>query len=208
MCPVTHNSANEEKVNEILLAAQKRFGVYGFGKTAMHEIADDLGISKALLYYYYPDKEELFKAVFRKEQHEYIDQLNSITALSNDLNTLLQRFLEVRMNNFRKFINLGRASLDDLKGIKMIIKDLWADFRQQEQERITQIFRIGLRGQQHLDMELDEIAGLYTDGIRGLSHIYIKSKEISLLDDQDYHIILKRVSTFTAIFIKGILNRE
>ncbi|HEY4784669.1 MAG TPA: helix-turn-helix domain-containing protein, partial [Bacteroidales bacterium] len=62
MVYVTHSGENAEKLEVILKAAQKRFGLYGLEKTTMKEIASDMGMSKAALYYYFPDKEGLFKA--------------------------------------------------------------------------------------------------------------------------------------------------
>ena len=41
---------------KILDAADKRFRLYGFKKTAMAEIADDMGMSTANLYRYFPHK--------------------------------------------------------------------------------------------------------------------------------------------------------
>ena len=59
------------KTDLIIEAAQKRFGLYGVEKTSMREIANDLKLSKASLYYYFPDKESLYKAVVEKEQKEF-----------------------------------------------------------------------------------------------------------------------------------------
>ncbi len=64
---------NKEQL--ILEAAQKRFGMYGIEKTSMREIADDLKLSKASLYYYFPDKESLYRAVIEKEQGEFIERI-------------------------------------------------------------------------------------------------------------------------------------
>ena len=52
-----------EKLSKVLDAAQKRFARFGLSKTTMNDIADDLGVSKASLYYYFPDKESIFKKV-------------------------------------------------------------------------------------------------------------------------------------------------
>jgi AcrR family transcriptional regulator len=49
----------ETKKTQILDAAYKRFSHYGYSKTTMKEIASDLSMSKALLYYYFPDKSQL-----------------------------------------------------------------------------------------------------------------------------------------------------
>ena len=46
-----------KKLKLIIEASQKRFGIFGVEKTSMREIADDLKLSKASLYYYFPDKE-------------------------------------------------------------------------------------------------------------------------------------------------------
>ena len=53
----------ENKAEAIIAAAQKRFALFGIEKTPMREIARDLRISKAALYYYFPDKESLYKSV-------------------------------------------------------------------------------------------------------------------------------------------------
>lgn len=50
---------SETKKEQIIEAALKRFSHFGFQKTSMNEIADDLRITKANLYYYYADKSAL-----------------------------------------------------------------------------------------------------------------------------------------------------
>ncbi|HBI89157.1 MAG TPA: TetR/AcrR family transcriptional regulator, partial [Sphingobacterium sp.] len=47
---------------KILEAATRRFAHFGMAKTTMSEIAKDLNFSKALLYYYFPDKNSLYSA--------------------------------------------------------------------------------------------------------------------------------------------------
>ena len=68
MVQIVHSGDNSDKISNILSAAQKRFGLYGLEKTTMKEIASDLGVSKASLYYYFPDKESLLKAVVELNQ--------------------------------------------------------------------------------------------------------------------------------------------
>src|ERR1700750_1001215 len=65
------------KRDKILEAAYQRFLHYGYAKTTMNEIAGDLSLSKALLYYYFPDKSQLYIAVMRKLAGEYIQNLEN-----------------------------------------------------------------------------------------------------------------------------------
>jgi len=61
------------KKDKILEAAYNRFLHYGYSKTTMNEIAGDLSMSKALLYYYFPDKSQLYIDVMRKVGNEYLE---------------------------------------------------------------------------------------------------------------------------------------
>ncbi len=54
-------SSTEEK---ILVAAKKVFHRKGFEGARMQEIADEAGINKSLLHYYFRNKDKLFQAVF------------------------------------------------------------------------------------------------------------------------------------------------
>lgn len=56
------DSNTEEK---IVLAAEKVFIENGMAGARMQQIADEAGINKALLHYYYRSKEKLFSIVFR-----------------------------------------------------------------------------------------------------------------------------------------------
>jgi len=72
MVRLIHDGAGITQLDRILSVAQTRFGLYGFEKTTMREIAEELNVSKGSLYYYFPDKENLYKAVVEKEQEEFL----------------------------------------------------------------------------------------------------------------------------------------
>jgi TetR/AcrR family transcriptional regulator len=72
---VTAHSSTEEK---ILDAAKTVFHRKGFDGTRMQEIADEAGINKSLLHYYYRSKENLFDAVFKDAFNELFKKIFSI----------------------------------------------------------------------------------------------------------------------------------
>lgn len=51
----------------ILVVAHKHFSVYGLAGARMQAIADEAGVNKALLHYYFTNKQKLFHAVFKKD---------------------------------------------------------------------------------------------------------------------------------------------
>lgn len=62
----------------ILLAAQKVFTTKGMAGARMQDIADEAGINKALLHYYFRDKDKLFETVFLEEAQKFFPKINAI----------------------------------------------------------------------------------------------------------------------------------
>lgn len=63
---------------KILAAAKKIFLVKGMSGARMQDIADEAGINKALLHYYFKNKEKLFEVIFLEEAKKFFPKINSI----------------------------------------------------------------------------------------------------------------------------------
>lgn len=59
------NRASREKLELLFEAATRRFGEYGYSESTVESIAEEAGVSKGTLYYYFDSKEELFLQLFR-----------------------------------------------------------------------------------------------------------------------------------------------
>src|SRR6185437_9744778 len=113
-----HPSLDNAKLNLILDAAQKRFAYYGWAKTTMTEIASDVSLSKASLYYYFADKDALFKAVVKREQELFILDIKKMIKAKNTARHKLNKYVQNRHQYFLKtFTSIGnlKASLDTIK---------------------------------------------------------------------------------------------
>jgi len=67
----------------ILEAAEKRFSEYGYNKTTMAEIAEDVGMSAANLYRYYKNKEDIAAACTKCHLNEKAEVLKEIVRNKN-----------------------------------------------------------------------------------------------------------------------------
>jgi len=111
-----HQDIKKEKILE---AAYRRFLHYGYSKTTMNEISGDISISKALLYYYFPDKSQLYIAVMRKLADDYLitleDKINTFSNLKEafifQINT--QHEFILKNYNFFDFFRLNEQNLPD-----------------------------------------------------------------------------------------------
>ncbi|MFH1160806.1 MAG: TetR/AcrR family transcriptional regulator [bacterium] len=87
---VNFQQGTEEK---ILGAAKKVFHRKGFEGARMQEIADEAGINKALLHYYFRSKERLFEAVFEEAFSALMSQAKSIFFSNKPIAEKIQEFL-------------------------------------------------------------------------------------------------------------------
>ncbi|MDX1909669.1 MAG: helix-turn-helix domain-containing protein [Bacteroidia bacterium] len=67
-----HDSATEIR---ILDAARKVFYQKGFGGARMDEIAQEAGINKALLHYYFRSKQQLFEHIFNEAYDRFLPEM-------------------------------------------------------------------------------------------------------------------------------------
>jgi len=69
--------ANERK-QQIISAAVKRFARHGLGKTTLEEIARDIRIGKSTIYHYFESKDELFFESLKWETDQFIEDIKAI----------------------------------------------------------------------------------------------------------------------------------
>jgi AcrR family transcriptional regulator len=84
----------------ILNAAKKVFQTKGMDGTRMQEIADSAGINKAMLHYYFRNKQLLFEAVFKNAFLLLAPQLSTVLNDDSSIETKIKNFT----SNYISFI--------------------------------------------------------------------------------------------------------
>jgi AcrR family transcriptional regulator len=196
------DKSNKEQL--IIETAQKRFGLYGVEKTSMQEIADDLNLSKASLYYYFPDKESLYKAVVEKEQNEFITRLTERIVSINEPDLLLREYVNTRLSYFRSLLNLSRLRLEAYSDLKPVFRETMILFKEKEKEIIIKIFKDGIKKEIFFIEEPDKTASLFLDLLKGLRISVVNNKKTLFIEQEEYDKLLYNTIAFTDIFIKGL----
>jgi AcrR family transcriptional regulator len=84
------DATTEEKIME---AARKVFVRQGMAGARMQEIADEAGINKAMLHYYFRSKEMLFEMIFRQSAQKLFPKLNIIFESDMPLFQKIEKFV-------------------------------------------------------------------------------------------------------------------
>lgn len=72
------NKRDDTTEEKIFAAARRVFVAQGMAGARMQDIANEAGMNKALLHYYFRDKEQLFEMVFSKEAAKFFPKINLI----------------------------------------------------------------------------------------------------------------------------------
>lgn len=199
----------EERKEEIIEVALKRFAHYGFSKTTMNEIADDLRITKANLYYYYPDKSALITdviwyvadSVFTKEEE-------IITSYKKGFLGTLFELLELRACYLKQYYMLHiNESLEWIKGVK--ITDVLADLNARDIAAIKDFFITAVeRGDLELE-NVDEACIAYQEITKGLSIMHNVHDVITGIPNSDNvdKILESQKRATKLIFETRIINK-
>ncbi len=138
-------SSGSEKEIAIINAARERFAHYGFSKVTMDEIASDVEMGKASLYYYFPTKESLFEKVIKQEQDVLASEIESIIKSNKSPEKMLTEYVEFRLNFFQKLVNLGTLHVHSVTDPKSIYEKLFKEFESKELKYIHAIYELGVK---------------------------------------------------------------
>jgi TetR/AcrR family transcriptional regulator len=106
----------EKPTEELILdAAMKVFTRKGFSAARMEEIAKEAGINRALLHYYYRDKQTMFNLIFESRFKEFFKGLFVIFESDNiSLFDKIRRMVDHEINTLTKHPDLARFIITEI----------------------------------------------------------------------------------------------
>ena len=196
--------AVKTKEQLIIEAARSRFAHYGYSKVTMEEIAADVELGKASLYYYFPTKEELFRAVISLEQDELKAKIEHLLQKSGPATRKLREYVALRMQFFQDLINLGTLSLHSYMNTKSVFKKLFVDFEKVELALIKKIIDEGIQSKEFVSFVTDDTSEVFLHILQGLRCRILRQAKGPVLDKKTQNNLQKEMNVATDIFIKGI----
>jgi len=99
---------------KILLAAQKEFAARGFSGARMETIARSAAINKAMLFYYFSSKENLYRTVLFGVFNEIFGEIGSFISQPLTPDLFLEKFPEIYIRFVARHPDLLRIMVFDL----------------------------------------------------------------------------------------------
>lgn len=196
---------NQDKKREMILeAALKRFAHFGLNKTTMTEIAQDLSISKALLYYYFPDKIQLYAAVMQSLIQTMGAVIRQEVAAADTSLEALYIYLEKRQQFVKTHYNLLSES-HKTPEMPAPVLQMFQNAVDVEKAFLVEVFTKAEQKkeiQKSSDKQL--LAEIFQNAVTGIRlHVRLPHK-FMLPDKEQFDEILEKEKTLARIFLKGL----
>lgn len=121
---------NNERKNQLIKAASKRFSKLGYYKTTLEEVARDIRIGKATIYHYFQSKDELYNAVLEWESNYIIERIKDI--FNDETIEIPDRFV--------KYFELKQSIIIENKIISLLfIRKISSELNEKETEILEKL---------------------------------------------------------------------
>lgn len=195
----------DKKRTQILEAATRRFAHFGLAKTTMSEIAQDLSFSKALLYYYFPDKTALYAAVLEHVMAASFAELEKELDSIADCQKAMMFILDKRIAFVTKYYNLLEHSLSAVQQMPDEMAHVMEESKDKEVALIRGILQKGVESGQLFIEDVQETAEIILFALVGMRFSILKDLKGMLFPRKDeFDRILQLQKKMATIFLKGL----
>jgi TetR/AcrR family transcriptional regulator len=126
----------------ILDAAESEFAIHGLAGARTETIAEHTGTSKAMIYYYFPSKEELYRAVLERALLKFSYQSQALQLEKLDPSVALEVLLERILTDMSE--NTKMASIFSLEAIQNQGKYYPKDTSERLYGQLIQVLQLGI----------------------------------------------------------------
>jgi len=196
---------NQDKKRLLIInAALKRFAHYGLAKTTMTEIAKDIAFSKALLYYYFPDKLSLYVSVIEHLMHsiskDLLKSVEKTTTCSDGVLMLLQK----RQGYIQKYYNLLEYAKTVGPELPEDLSEKFNRARAFELKIIASLFAKGITNGEFSIDDPELTTEIFIEALAGI-HFNILNKDRSMFPGKEqFKQIFIKEKKFADIFLGGL----
>ncbi|MGM0497209.1 MAG: TetR/AcrR family transcriptional regulator [Bacteroidota bacterium] len=198
------NTDKQENIKDhIITIATQIFSKFGFRKTTINDIADEMGKGKSSIYYYFKSKEEIYKEVIQREAELFKNEVyENVINTSQNPKDKLRNYVLKRMKFLKELVNFNEALRNDYLKSLPFIEKLREKYDNEEFEAIKGILDEGIDKGIFNITETEFAATAFVTAMKGL--------EVPLFIKNDYTLndLEVRLDDMLHILFYGLVNQK
>jgi len=191
--------SQENIKTRILNTSAKIFAKYGIAKTTIDDIAKAVNMGKSSLYYYFKNKEEIFKAVIHAEIEEFGTKIRQAVADASSPQDKLRIFAVNRMRSLKELTNAYSALKDEYLTEYAFIQELREEYDRRETALIRSILEEGVKAGLFSITDVDMTSKVFITALKGFEYEW-------LMKENAPEDIEANVDGLLTVFYNGILK--
>ena len=128
----------------ILQVARKAFTQKGLSGARMQDIADEAGINKALVHYYFESKEKLFAIIFEQEFGKFFSNLAAVLTAGTPLFEKIGQIVTLDIERLSQFPDMPLFVINELSRNPEMIANR---FKQMQTKKVLESFQQQINGE-------------------------------------------------------------
>jgi len=200
----------EDRVNQILGAAQRRFARYGYEKTTVEEVAGDVGLVKSALYKYFENKEALLEGVMERDSQIQLELMRAEAKHHQDPAERLLAMMLARLEYERKSHADFQFRRSVLVEFKPLMRQKMIPHIQKTSQIIIDTIREGqATGRFFATPDAETIAELFLQALLGLFSEVLRTPQPLSTEEEDdgaalLEKLLSRMELLTRLLVTGM----
>jgi AcrR family transcriptional regulator len=200
------NEKLEIRKEQILTAAIRCFARYGYHKTTLDDIATAIGMSKPSLYYYYKNKESIFREAVEADATKFRALLSEKFASETTASGKLSCLLKTKLQLFRERVDMLDLSVQVIIETRPVIERIFREFRQREVDILTDILHEGMESGEFRQNDPQRVADSIRAVMDALRLRELQSANVQSASDIDYAKLENETEFMLDLLLNGLHN--
>jgi TetR/AcrR family transcriptional regulator, biofilm operon repressor len=197
-----------DRRNEILIASKRCFSKYGYDKTTLDDIAEIVGVNKVSIYYYYKNKEAIFKEVIELEANEFSDNMKKkvedITDCKNKILTWIKEGFKYNQTNSI----LNQLSYDSIKKLTPQLEELKNNSLKKGADYIASILIYHQKKNEIKNCDVNKISWTIQNVIYSMKDSAYLSSKSNVNGLVDFNELINEIIFTISLILDGIMEKK
>lgn len=191
-----------DKREQIMEAAIRRFAHFGVQKTTLTEIADDLGMTKQSLMYYFTDKQSIAAAVEIMILDEFFSMVNENLSKTNGLEEALFSLIETKRVFVEKYSMLMHAAKNEGVHNQFHQSESHKKFRERMIAILIDVLNQAMKSGEIKSAHTQEIANVVFDTITAYEQCVVNKQVVP--DLKEFDQLCERQRAVISLMVNGL----